>query len=144
MDATVILLGYGAAAVGFFALLVLTAFSKVRSRQRLILLIVATTNLIWASTIACSTSDRGASMARRCGRGRTNCELAIPDHRSDGLAWSECVGTSAPTICRDYPAHRRRDLHPHSAASFGFIPELIGFQMLACCGCSFRLSDYFS
>ena len=55
MDVTVIQLGYGAAAVAFFALLVLTALSKVRSRQRLVLLIVAATNLIWASTIACLT-----------------------------------------------------------------------------------------
>ena len=54
-DVTVIQLGYGAAAVAFFALLVLTALSKVRSRQRLILLIVAATNLIWASTIVCLT-----------------------------------------------------------------------------------------
>ena len=55
MNATVLQLGYGTAAVAFFALLVLTALSKVRSRQRLILLIVTGTNFIWASTIACST-----------------------------------------------------------------------------------------
>src|SRR6478672_11876802 len=54
MDATVVEVGYGIAAVAFFALFVLTGLSKIQSRQRLILLIVSGMNFIWALTLACS------------------------------------------------------------------------------------------
>ena len=54
MNATIIEIGYGITAVAFLALLVLTALSQIRSRQRLILLIVTAINFMWASTIACS------------------------------------------------------------------------------------------
>src|SRR6476660_1011445 len=54
MDATVVEVGYGLAAVAFLALFVLTGLSKIQSRQRLILLIVSGVNFIWALTLACS------------------------------------------------------------------------------------------
>ena len=54
MSAIVIEVGYGLAAVAFLALLVLTGLSKVRSRQRRILLIVTGVNFVWALSIACS------------------------------------------------------------------------------------------
>ena len=46
--------GYGIAAVAFLALFVLTGLSKLQSRQRRILLIVAGVNFVWAAAIACS------------------------------------------------------------------------------------------
>src|SRR6476661_8197632 len=55
MSTTVVEVGYGIAAVAFFALLVLTALSKIRSRQRRSLLIVTCVNFAWALTIACSS-----------------------------------------------------------------------------------------
>ena len=54
MDATVVEVGYGIAAIAFLVLFVLTGLSKLQSRQRLILLIVAALNFVWAATIACS------------------------------------------------------------------------------------------
>src|SRR5262245_39228931 len=54
MTAVVIEVGYGLAAVAFLALLALIGLSKVRSRQRQILLIVTGVNFIWALSIACS------------------------------------------------------------------------------------------
>ena len=56
MDATVVEVGYGIAAVAFLALFALTGLSKLYSRQRLTLLIVAAVNFVWAATIACSPS----------------------------------------------------------------------------------------
>ena len=53
METTVVEVGYGIAAVAFLALFALTALSKLYSRQRLTLLIVAAANFIWAATIAC-------------------------------------------------------------------------------------------
>src|SRR6478735_3687273 len=50
----VIEIGYGIAAVAFLALLALTALSKIRSRQRLILLAVTGVNFAWAFSIAFS------------------------------------------------------------------------------------------
>jgi putative PEP-CTERM system histidine kinase len=55
MNATIVEVGYGIAAVAFLALFVLTGLSKIRTRQRLILLIVAGVNFVWALAIACST-----------------------------------------------------------------------------------------
>ena len=54
MGATVVEVGYGIAAVAFLALFVLTGLSKIQSRQRLILLMVAGVNFVWALAIACS------------------------------------------------------------------------------------------
>ena len=54
MGGTVVEVGYGIAALAFLALFVLTGFSTVRSRQRLILLVVAGVNFVWALVIACS------------------------------------------------------------------------------------------
>ena len=50
----VVEVGYGIAAVAFLALFVLTGLSKIRSRQRRILLIVTGVNFVWALSIACS------------------------------------------------------------------------------------------
>ena len=52
MDAVVVEVGYSIAAVAFLALFVLTALSKIQSRQRLILLMVAGANFVWAMAIA--------------------------------------------------------------------------------------------
>ena len=54
MNATVIEVGYGIAAVAFLALLILAGLSRIRSRQRLILLIVTGANFAWALAIVCS------------------------------------------------------------------------------------------
>jgi putative PEP-CTERM system histidine kinase len=54
MDATIVEVGYGIAAIAFLALFVLTGLSKVQSKQRLILLAVAGINFVWAAAIACS------------------------------------------------------------------------------------------
>ena len=54
MDATVVEVGYGLAALAFLALFVLTGLSKIQSRQRLVLLVVAGINFLWAAAIACS------------------------------------------------------------------------------------------
>jgi putative PEP-CTERM system histidine kinase len=54
MDGTIVEVGYGLAAVAFFTLFVLTGLSKIQSRQRLILLIVAAVNFVWALAIAYS------------------------------------------------------------------------------------------
>jgi putative PEP-CTERM system histidine kinase len=54
MGATVVEVGYSIAAVAFLALFVLTGLSKTQSRQKLILLMVASANFVWALAIACS------------------------------------------------------------------------------------------
>src|SRR3974377_2166204 len=54
MDVTIVEVGYGLAAIAFLTLFVLTGLSKIQSRQRLILLIVAGVNFVWALAIACS------------------------------------------------------------------------------------------
>ena len=56
MSVAVIEASYGLAAVAFLALLVLTALSKIRSRQRRIFLIIISINFAWALTIACSAA----------------------------------------------------------------------------------------
>ena len=88
MDATVVEVGYGIAAVAFLALFVLTGLSKIRSRQRLILLIVTGVNFVWALSIACSALIALPAWLLRPGRGRENRELAGLHHRP---AWA-CFG----------------------------------------------------
>src|SRR5262245_25963028 len=56
MDATVVEVGYGIAAVAFLALFVLTGLSKIQTRPRRILLIIAGVNFVWAAAIACSVA----------------------------------------------------------------------------------------
>jgi putative PEP-CTERM system histidine kinase len=54
MDATAVGVGYGIGAVAFLALFVLTGLSKIQTRPRRILLIIAGVNFVWAAAIACS------------------------------------------------------------------------------------------
>jgi putative PEP-CTERM system histidine kinase len=51
MAATFVEIGYGASAAAFLALLVLTAFSRIQSTPRSMLLVVAGANIVWALAI---------------------------------------------------------------------------------------------
>ena len=115
MDATVVEVGYGIAAVAFLALFVLTGLSKIQSRQRLILLIVAGVNFVWALAIACSALVALPAWLLLLVEVARIASWLVFTIDLLGLATAECDGTPAPEISRRGIAGSGGRLHPDAA-----------------------------